>query len=129
MLHLVRFDQSFRATLGRLLLDESLFCYTLEPAIPTVQPGSYTVNLTVSNRAKAGTLWTPNEEFKLPLITSDTLPASEGIRIHAGNQAENTQGCVLVGDIMGIDETLEHSRIALIRLLNTVTFPTTLEIK
>jgi hypothetical protein len=82
-------------TIGKLFIDDVLFCDVLEDvvrkdgekvygqtAIPT---GKYKVILTLSNRFKK----------VLPLLLN--VPNFEGIRIHAGNTAEDTHGCLLVG--------------------------------
>ena len=53
-----------------------------ETAIPA---GTYTVDLTYSNRFKK----------VLPLL--EDVPGFEGIRIHPGNTAVDTHGCLLVG--------------------------------
>lgn len=92
-------------TIGQLYIDGTFFAYTLEDkdrglnqsdsllinkakkifgktAIPT---GVYDVAMTYSNRFKK----------YLPQILN--VPAFEGVRIHAGNNAEHTEGCILVG--------------------------------
>ena len=47
--------------------------------------GRYEVAITWSNKYKR----------KMPLVLN--VPALEGIRIHSGNKAEDTEGCLLVG--------------------------------
>ena len=101
-LHLQRTERGDRYTMGRLAIDGKPFCDTLEPtdrhlcaatmrpeqkiygqtAIPT---GTYPVVLTYSPRFRC----------TLPLLKD--VPHFEGIRIHAGNSATDTAGCILVG--------------------------------
>ena len=84
-------------TLGTLSVDGDFFCHTLEPtwrksearkvaghtAIPA---GRYPVVITLS----------PKFNGWLPLLLH--VPNFTGIRIHAGNTAKDTKGCILVGE-------------------------------
>lgn len=82
-------------TIGVLSVDGEPFCDTLEdPVRPrgvkiagqtAVPAGAYEVVLTYSPRFKR----------VLPLLLD--VPAYEGVRIHAGNTAADTAGCILVG--------------------------------
>jgi hypothetical protein len=76
-----------------------------ETAIPA---GVYPVTLTVSNRFKV----------VLPLIGN--VPGFEGVRIHAGNVIEDTEGCVLVGRTR-FPKSIGESRLALQALLLRLT--------
>ena len=101
-------------TLGILSIDGEMFCHTLEPhwrepeakivrgrtAIPE---GRYPVVITRSPKFKQ---W-------LPLLLH--VPDFEGIRIHAGNTAKDTKGCILVGECQG-KGVLSDSRLWLDRL-------------
>lgn len=85
------FGESF--TLGKLYINGEFFCYTCEDKVrpkkiygeTAIPVGKYQVSLTWSNRFKR----------ILPLI--ENVPNFEGIRIHAGNTHEDTEGCLLVG--------------------------------
>jgi hypothetical protein len=77
--------------------DKGLEVYTLEDverkekvfgetAIPK---GSYNVSIT------------PSQRFKRDLPLVENVPGFEGIRIHPGNTAADTHGCLLVGRTKG----------------------------
>ena len=88
MLTLVRDIRTEKAILGRLYLNGQMVCYTLENAAKAIPCGMYTVQNSKS----------PKFKRELPLISnSTTVKASRGIRIHRGNTAKDSQGCVLVG--------------------------------
>lgn len=93
-------------TIGRMSLNGEYFCDTLEDTdrglnstmaldeilskkrkgITAIPTGKYDVILTFSPRFKR----------VLPLLLS--VKGYEGVRIHAGNTAEDTEGCLLVGE-------------------------------
>ena len=84
-------------TLGTLSIDGEKFCHTLEPTwrkpearkVPgrtAIPAGRYPVVITYS----------PKFDKWLPLLLH--VPMFEGVRIHAGNTAEDTAGCILVGE-------------------------------
>lgn len=103
-LKLVREVETDKSTTGKLYVDGKFQCFTLEDvdrklekdgkkvygktAIPR---GTYDVTITMSNR------------FKKPLPLLANVPQFEGIRIHAGNTAEDTEGCILVGTTVAKD--------------------------
>ena len=87
MLTLVRDIRTNDAILGSLYLNGAFICYTLENAAKAIPCGMYTVQNSKS----------PKFKRELPLLTSDKVSASRGIRIHVGNTAASSSGCVLVG--------------------------------
>lgn len=82
-------------TIGKLYVDGVDTCYTLEDVVrpdgekvygeTAIPAGRYRVVVTFSNRFQR----------YLPLLLD--VPNFEGIRIHKGNTAANTEGCILVG--------------------------------
>ena len=80
-------------TIGRLFIDGERFCDTLEdPQRPVKIAGrtgipSGTYNVVLSNSFR----------FKKVLPEIQNVPGFVGVRIHAGNTAEDTEGCILVG--------------------------------
>lgn len=87
MLTLVRYTRTDEAILGSLYLNGAFVCYTLENAAKAIPCGMYTVQNSKS----------PKFKRELPLLHSEHVQASRGIRIHVGNTAKDSQGCVLVG--------------------------------
>ena len=90
-------------TIGRLEVDGTFFCDTLEdrvrdlnrekkvPGETAIPAGCYEV---VVN-------WSPRFQRRLPRLLN--VPGFEGILIHRGNRAEDTAGCILLGEnkVMG----------------------------
>ena len=87
MLTLVRYTRTDEAILGSLYLNGAFVCYTLENADKAIPCGMYTVQNSKS----------PKFKRELPLLWNSGVPSSRGIRIHRGNTANDSQGCVLVG--------------------------------
>src|SRR5689334_5448235 len=97
-LTLVRKFNGADCTIGELFVDGRFECFTLEDVVrpgdiarvkvagrTAIPAGTYEVRLTMSERFKR----------VLPLLLN--VPSFEGIRIHAGNTAADTEGCILVG--------------------------------
>jgi len=92
-LTLVRTDFTEESTIGELSIDGKFECFTLEDKVRPVKikgftaipAGSYEIVITFSER------------FKRPLPLLLNVPNFDGIRIHAGNTAKDTDGCILVG--------------------------------
>ena len=78
------------STTGELLIDGAHACYTLEPAKP-IPTGTYDLVIDYSQR------------FKRLMPHVMNVPGYEGIRIHWGNWAKDTEGCTLVGETDGKD--------------------------
>lgn len=96
-----RFKEIIDGTLGELTIysdkGTKLFqCYTLEPE------GDDCVECGLDKRIPAGEYklnWHNSAKFKtkLPRLYNDLVSPSRYILIHAGNYANDTEGCVLVG--------------------------------
>lgn len=108
---LIRQKFTENSTIGSLYIDGVFFCYTLEDkdrglhqsegdfnvrskkvygktAIPY---GSYEVAMTFSNKYQR----------VMPLLLN--VPGFAGIRIHSGNRAEDSEGCILLGSTVALD--------------------------
>lgn len=87
MFTLIRDIRANDAVLGRLYHNSGIVCYTLENASTLIPCGDYRVQNSKS----------PKFKRELPLLHNAQVPASRGIRIHVGNTAASSSGCVLVG--------------------------------
>lgn len=103
--------EAFRqgSTIGRLYVDGSFECFTCEDVEREGQPkihgetaiprGTYRVIVNMSQRFKRA----------LPLLVD--VPNFAGIRIHPGNTAADTEGCILPGRRI-VGEGVAESRLA-----------------
>lgn len=104
-------------TIGKMYIDTIDTCYTLEDVVrpdgvkvygeTAIPAGSYRVVITRSNRFGVD----------MPLLLE--VPQFEGIRIHAGNTAADTHGCILVG-LEQRENTLIGSRLAYDRVYQQI---------
>ena len=95
---------------------EDYFCDTLEPTWRDYQNGGYKVkgkSAIPEGRYAVVISYSPKFRAWLPILLG--VPKFEGIRIHAGNTAEDTEGCILVGKNREVGKVLD-SRIWLGRL-------------
>lgn len=117
-LHLIREPSTELSTIGSLYVNDSMMqqCFTLEDPVREIpgQPvevwkiakqtaipvGTYQVIINMSNRFKR----------RMPLLVG--VPGFDGIRIHGGNTAEDTDACILVGR-KRTDDTIIESQLAL----------------
>ena len=110
-------------TIGRLyirqqVMDEYLpgtedkyFCDTLEPTWRDYEHGAYKVkgrSAIPEGRYAVVISWSPKFRAWLPILLG--VPKFEGIRIHAGNTAKDTEGCILVGRNQRVGEVLESRK-------------------
>lgn len=92
----IEVKRTFRGTeytIGKLYIDGAYFCDTLEDpvrekkiaSITAIPAGTYKVKKTFS----------PRFGKKLPELLA--VPNFSGVRIHSGNTAKDTDGCILLG--------------------------------
>lgn len=117
-LRLKRIAKKETYTIGKLFIDGVYYCDTLEDtdrglkqgdgvaackakkvygktAIPT---GTYTVAIT----------WSPKFSRKMPKVLG--VPAFDGILIHCGNTAKDTEGCILAGKNTKVGQVLQSKK-------------------
>ena len=122
-LKLTRIAKRKEYTIGRLTIDGQPFCDTLEPAWRDIGPGRSGHKLAGRPAIPEGrypVVITWSEKFGkwLPLLVG--VPMFKGVRIHAGNTAADTKGCLLVGLNLKMGMVV-NSRIWLHRLVEAIT--------
>lgn len=89
MLVLKRIFQNDKYTIGKLYLNDTYLCDTLEPPKyvnhPCIDKGTYRIGYQYSNKFGRN----------MPFLLS--VNGRVGIMIHQGNYPKDTQGCILVG--------------------------------
>ena len=110
-------------TIGRLyireqVMDEYLpgyenkyFCDTLEPTWRDYEHGAYKVkgrSAIPEGRYAVVISYSPKFKQWLPILLG--VPKFVGIRIHAGNTAKDTEGCILVGKNREVGKVLDSRK-------------------
>jgi hypothetical protein len=99
-LTLIREEFTSESTIGSLYIENTpeRECYTLEDADRKLEAGGtklYGRSAIPRGRYKIALDWSPKYGRDMPHVLD--VPGFEGIRIHAGNSARDTEGCLLVG--------------------------------
>ena len=119
------------STQGSLSIDGSFQCYTLELPNLDGRPGScipqgrYKVVLAPSPKFMAkgeSDSWVQGYANEMPHL--EGIPGRSLIMIHWGNDAKDTEGCILVGQNQSVDE-IENSRAAFSDLWSKIADSTT----
>lgn len=108
-MNIIVFRDTFteKSTIGTMYVDGEFQCYTLEDVLrlekvygkTAIPCGVYEIELNYS----------PKYKRIMPQILG--VPNFQGIRIHSGNSAEDTEGCILVGQIKSKDY-ISNSKLA-----------------
>jgi len=92
-----------KQTLGRLFINGKFECYTLEDTVREVKGApveSWKIpHETAIPRGRYAVQITWSERFQKKMLQVMDVPGFSGVRLHAGNTEENTDGCILLGDI------------------------------
>ncbi len=126
-LKIVRFIFTPESTIGQLYFNGALFGYTLEdfdrdlsqntsledikkikvPGKTAIPIGTYKMIISESKRFSKD----------LPLLLD--VPGFSGVRIHSGNKASDSEGCILVGSSFGRD-VVNNSRETMRKLMGVL---------
>jgi Family of unknown function (DUF5675) len=115
---LIREPSGEKCTHGKLYVNGVFECFTLEDVDRKLEQGGEKIyGRTAIPRGSYKVIINFSQRFKrdLPLVLN--VPGFTGIRIHAGNTAEDTEGCVLVGSSRG-DQRVNNSRVAFNKLFD-----------
>lgn len=94
-LKLIRDTFTDKSTTGPLMVDDVSECYILEDVVRPVGEKVFGKTAIPEGTYKVVLDYSPKYGRIMPHILD--VPNFLGIRIHAGNQAEDTEGCLIVG--------------------------------
>ena len=114
------------ATLGHLFVDGLPFCVTLEdvvredpnPATPANEAKVYGETAIPAGRYPVKITW--SVKFQREMVAVEDVPGFTWIRIHSGNDADDTLGCILVGKLITGPNRIQGGSEVMPRLFNLI---------
>lgn len=97
-LQLLREIFTDQSTIGSLSIDGKFYCYTLEDVDRKLEDGGAKIyGQTAIPRGRYDIIidWSPKYDKDMPHVLN--VPQFNGVRIHTGNSAKDSEGCILVG--------------------------------
>lgn len=107
-------------TIGKLYINEGFFCNTLEDKVrnlpketkvfgkTAIPSGTYEIDMnSVSNKFKNRS-WAKKYKGIVPRLKN--VPYFSGVLIHPGNQEQDTDGCLLVGENLQVGKVLNSQK-------------------
>lgn len=103
-------------TIGRLYVNGEFFSDTLEDAVrdtkiygkTAIPCGTYKITMDVVSPKFKDRSWSKPYDGKLPRLID--VPNYEGVLIHVGNTAEDTSGCLLVGQNRAVGKLVNSTQ-------------------
>ncbi len=93
-----RFWQKDTYTIGKMAIDGKDFCSTLEDKVRDLTKESKVFGKTAIPAGTYRVTMSYSPKFKRIMPLVNNVPQFDAIRIHPGNRAEDTEGCILVGE-------------------------------
>ena len=119
-LKLIRETFTEKSTIGSLYVNGIFFCYTLEDKDRKLEAGGVKEYAkTAIPRGKYKVINSFSNRFKKYLPELVNVPQFAGIRIHAGNTAEHSEGCILVGSTKAAD-FIGNSKVTFDKLMKAI---------
>ena len=119
-LKLIRETFTEKSTIGSLYVNGIFFCYTLEDKDRKLETGGIKEYAkTAIPRGKYKVINSFSNRFKKYLPELVNVPQFAGIRIHAGNTAEHSEGCILVGSTKAAD-FIGNSKVTFDKLMKAI---------
>lgn len=103
-------------TIGRLYVNGEYVCDTLEDAVrdtkiygkTAIPCGTYKITMDVVSPKFKDRSWAKPYDGKLPRLLD--VPNYEGVLIHVGNTAEDTSGCLLLGQNRAVGKLVNSTQ-------------------
>ena len=96
-------------TIGRLYIDGEYFCDTLEDRVRDLSKEAKVKGQTAIPTGRYRVYLTYSPRFKRILPLLEDVPQFTGVRIHRGNTAKDTEGCILVGYNREVGKVLDSA--------------------
>ena len=96
-------------TIGRLYIDGEYFCDTLEDRVRDLSKEAKVKGQTAIPTGRYRLVLTYSPRFKRILPLLEDVPQFTGVRIHRGNTAKDTEGCILVGNNREVGKVLDSA--------------------
>lgn len=94
-IELIRDTFTDKTTIGKLYIDGKYQCETLEDV--KRPDGIKVYGETAIPRGEYEVVINFSSKYQRPMLQIMNVPMFDGIRIHSGNKAGDTEGCILVG--------------------------------
>lgn len=116
---LIRGKGNAKSVEGKMYIDGVFECYTVEDADRRLENGGVKIqDKTAIPRGTYKVTWNHSAHFNKDMPQILDVPQFSGVRIHAGNDDGDTEGCLIVGAVNEVegDDWISASKVAVERL-------------